>query len=94
MAIALAGPKFVERQAQIEREFQGRQRAAQNLAGQEPTVPMSTAGQTLITLRPRLLGMAALTMLAWVCFWRYGLRSAAAATPGSAGSPAETSERA
>ncbi|MDX1945478.1 MAG: hypothetical protein SFU86_08715 [Pirellulaceae bacterium] len=69
VALALAGPKFAARQAQIEREFQGRERAAQNLGGQEPSLPMSTTGQTLITLRPLFIGMAILTTAAWCLYW-------------------------
>lgn len=70
VALALAGPKFVHRQAEIEREYQGRQRAAQNLAGQEPSGPMSSAERTLITLRPLMLGVAVITLIAWGYFWR------------------------
>ena len=70
IALALIGPKFAARQAQIEREFQGRQRAAQNMRGQEPTGPLSTAERTLITLRPLFLGLAAITTIAWIVFYR------------------------
>jgi hypothetical protein len=70
VALALVGPKYSQRQAQIEREFQGRQRAAQILNGQEPSVEMSSIGRTLITLRPLFLGLAAVTVAAWVIFWR------------------------
>jgi hypothetical protein len=70
VALALAAPKFGPRQAQIEREFQGRQRAAQNLAGQEPTEPLSSADATVIELRPLFLGLAAIMAVAWVVFWR------------------------
>jgi hypothetical protein len=70
IALALIGPKFGSRQAQIEREFQGRQRTAQNLNGQEPSGELSTEGQTLITLRPLFLGLATVTIGAWFLFWR------------------------
>ena len=70
VALALAGPKFNLRQAQIEREFQGRQRAAQDLNGQEPSVAMSAAGRTLITLRPLFVALAVITIVAWLVFWR------------------------
>lgn len=69
IALALAGPKFGPRQAQIEREYQGRTRAAQNLNGVEPNLEMSSAERTLITLRPLFLGLAALTSVAWIVFW-------------------------
>jgi hypothetical protein len=70
VALALAGGKYGPRQAQIEREFQGRQRAAQNLNRQTPSVELSTAERTLITLRPLFLVMAAITAAAWIVFWR------------------------
>lgn len=70
VALALIGPKFAARQAQIEREFQGRQRAAQSIQGQEPTGNLSTAERTLITLQPLFLGLAAITTIAWIIFWR------------------------
>src|SRR5688572_25207080 len=70
VALALAGPKFAARQSQIEREFQGRQRAAQNQGGQTPSGELSSTERTLITLRPLLLGLAVITIAAWIVFWR------------------------
>lgn len=70
IALALAGSKYGPRQAQIEREFQGRQRAAQNVQGQEPDVSLSTAERTLVSLRPLFLALAAITAIAWIAFWR------------------------
>lgn len=85
IALALVGPKFSARQAQIEREFQGRQRAAQQAHAQEPTGQLSTAGETLITLRPLFWGLATVTAIAWLVFWRTHLkRESASATPHSA----------
>ena len=69
IALGLIGPKFAARQAQIEREFQGRQRAAQQAQDQQPTGQLSTAEQTLITLRPLFFGLAAITAIAWITFW-------------------------
>ena len=70
IALALIGPKFAARQAQIEREFQGRQRAAQNIQGQEPTGTLSTAERTLVSLRPLFFGLAVITTVVWIIFWR------------------------
>ena len=84
VALALAGPKFGPRQAQIEREYQGRTRAAQNLSGIEPDLEMSTAERTLITLRPLFLGLAGLTSVAWIVFW-WTRRTARVGSHGSAG---------
>jgi len=70
IALALIGPKYARRQAHIEREFQGRQRAAENLSGREPSVGLSSTGQTLITLQPLFLALAAITTVAWIVFSR------------------------
>lgn len=69
-AILLAGPKYSVRQAHIEREYQGRTRAAQNLNGQEPSLPMSTPGQTLIGLKPLVVVLGVATVGAWLVYWR------------------------
>jgi hypothetical protein len=69
IALALLTPKYGPRQAQLEREFQGRQRAAQNLNGQEPSITMSSADRPLISLQPLYFGLAALTAVAWIVFW-------------------------
>jgi hypothetical protein len=70
IALALLAPKYGPRQAQLEREFQGRQRAAQNLNGQEPSIAMSSAERTLVSLRPLMFALAAATLVAWFIFWR------------------------
>jgi len=70
IALALAAGKYGPRQAQIEREFQGRQRAAQNLNGQQPNVSLSTAERTLVSLQPLFFALAAITVVAWFLFWR------------------------
>jgi hypothetical protein len=70
IALALIGPKYARRQAHIEREFQGRQRATENLSGREPSVGLSAAGDTLIPLQPLFFAFAAITMVAWIVFWR------------------------
>ena len=65
IALALISPKFGPRQAQIEREYQGRTRAAQNLNGVDPDLAMSSAQRTLVTLRPLFVTLAAITSLGW-----------------------------
>jgi len=85
IALALLTPKFGPRQAQLEREFQGRQRAAQNLNGQEPSIAMSSAERTQITLRPLLLVLAAITMAAWFVFWRTHVARQSVTTGSAAG---------
>ena len=70
VALAIVNPKFNVRQAQIEREYQGRLRAAQNVTGQQPNVEMSAEGNTIIGLRPLFIGLAGVTVVAWIIFWR------------------------
>jgi hypothetical protein len=81
IALALIGPKFTARQAQIEREYQGRQRAAQNIQGQEPTGDLSMAEKTLISLRPLFFGLAAITTIAWIVFYRTRMLTQVPLTP-------------
>ena len=69
VALLLLGPKFAERQAQIERQAQGRERAAQQRAGKTPSTPMSTAAATIITLRPIMLLLAGILAAAWGMLW-------------------------
>lgn len=96
IALALAGPKYGPRQAQIEREYQGRTRAAQSLNGANPDLEMSTAERTLVTLRPLFLLLAAITVIAWVVFWwrRTGRARAASAVQQAAHDlPADSTRR-
>jgi len=81
IGLALIGPKFAARQSQIEREFQGRQRAAQNIQGQEPSGDLSTAEKTLISLRPLCFGLAAVTTVAWIVFYRTRMLTQVPLTP-------------
>jgi hypothetical protein len=69
VALAIINPKFNSRQAQIEREYQGRTRAAQNLNGVEPNIEMSDPGRTIIGLRPLFIGLAVATVVGWIIFW-------------------------
>jgi hypothetical protein len=68
IGLAAISSKYAKRQAQIEREFQGRQRAAQNVQGQAPNVKLSTADETIIQLWPLVLAFTALIPIAWFIF--------------------------
>ncbi|QDU25688.1 hypothetical protein ETAA8_07580 [Anatilimnocola aggregata] len=70
IALFFAGGKFGPRQAQIEREYQSRTRAAQQLNGQEPSIKLSTPEQTMVTLEPLWYLLAVVTVIGWFLFWR------------------------
>lgn len=85
IALFLVSPKFGVRQSAIEREYQGRTRAAENLNGRDPSLAMSTPGNTLITLQPLFFGVASITAVAWGIFWvsrRRAIQQAAEASSG------------
>lgn len=70
VALFAANTKFGPRQAQIEREYQARTRAAQKMNGQEPTLQLSTPQNTLITLGPLWIVLTMITIGGWFFFWR------------------------
>jgi hypothetical protein len=74
VAIALIGPKYGQRQKQIERQFEGRERVAIRQRRRETNRPPgdapAAAGRRLIPLEPLFLVLAAITILAWAVFWR------------------------
>jgi hypothetical protein len=70
VALFAANFKFGPRQAQIEREFQARTRAAQKMNGQEPSIKLSTPQNTLITLGPLWIVLAVITLVGWFLFWQ------------------------
>lgn len=78
VALSFAGPKFAARQAQLEQQFQGRERALQVRSGEEPSIELSTPGNTIITLWPLYAGLSAATVIAWVVYWWTRSRSFAA----------------
>jgi hypothetical protein len=72
-ALLLVAPKYGRRQAQIERQFEGRQRIGQRQepgpAADEPA-PLAGSGEVLIiSLRPLLWLIGGLTLAAWLAHW-------------------------
>jgi hypothetical protein len=67
--LVLIGPKFEARRAQQERQFQGRTRALQQRAGEEPTTDLSEPGSTWLTLRPLYVVLAIFIAVGWGTLW-------------------------
>jgi len=76
-ALLIMGPRFRERQSQIERNYQGRVRANQRAAGEELTGVLSTPDATIITLAPLYVLLVAVLLGAWYFMWRHFARNAA-----------------
>jgi hypothetical protein len=74
LALALVGPKYSRRQSQIERQFEGRQAAVARTAapadGKQAAAPTTARRELLVSLRPLWLGLAGVTTVAWIVFWR------------------------
>lgn len=85
IALVLAEPRFSARQAQIERNYQARQRAVQRVAGREAVTPLSTPSDTSITLRPLYVLLGLLLAVAWgrLGWSHFRRRSAQPADPAS-----------
>jgi len=87
LALALIGPKYSRRQAQIERQFQGRRAAVAPASGpatdDDALEPATAGSERLVSLRPLWLGLAGVTTVAWIVFWRKRLPDAQVADSSS-----------
>ena len=63
------GPKIRARQAQIEQNYQGRQRAVERLQGSEPTTPVSTPENNQLQLGPLIVCLVVILCIAWARLW-------------------------
>ena len=92
VGLVLAQGQVAQRQVTIERQTQGRARAAEMAAGGEAVTEMSTQGNTVIALEPFLMLLAGGVLLASGIFWAwrftYGRKGAA---PHAADEPPTTS---
>ncbi|MBW3597225.1 MAG: hypothetical protein KY475_08115 [Planctomycetes bacterium] len=70
IVLTVMRPRVLERQAQLERKVQGRQRAAEQAAGREPQTPLSTPSQTVIPLGPLFVLLGAAWIVSWIMLWR------------------------
>jgi hypothetical protein len=87
VALSFASPKFAARQAQLEQQFQGHERAAQIRHGEEANIELSTPQNTIVTLWPLYVGLSAATVIAWVVFWWTRKRPAIATAPANPAAP-------
>jgi len=69
IALVIIGPKFSARQAQMERNYQGRQRANEHRVGLTPDTPLSTSEHTYIRLWPLYVMLFALLAVGWIGVW-------------------------
>ena len=66
IALVVVGPRYAQRQTQIEQNGQKRQWAAQLVAGQSPSVSQSESDKLSIPLRPLFLVLGSLLAIAWI----------------------------
>jgi len=77
-SLLLIAPKYSRRQAQLERQYEGRQRAWQSPTPEvvrEQPPPVGDADGLIIPLRPLLWLVGGLTLAAWVMHWLTRRRS-------------------
>lgn len=96
VALFLAGPRYVDRQPQIERQFKARQEGGQVVAGENGPIAPSTSERMILPLTPLYMVLAVLLCLAWAGLWyqRFRFRrtqvAAARQRAGDAASPPES----
>ena len=88
LGLTAAQPKYGRRQAQIEKQYQGREFSVRGRAGTESNQPYSTPDDTLIGLGPLFWVFGIAVAIAWAAFWRQRFRQRSSA-PNDLGIPAE-----
>ena len=68
-ALIIVGPKFGPRQASLERQFQARERHGLVVPRGNLTDTLSSADNTIISLRPLYLIIGLLVVVGWSIFW-------------------------
>ena len=69
VALFLAGPRYIDRQPQIERQFLARQHGGQAVAGANGPVAPSTSDRMIISLRPLYAACTIVFVVAWLGLW-------------------------
>lgn len=94
VALVMIGPKYSQRQADIEQNGQKRQWAAQLAAGRAADDSPNSAGGLSITLGPLYLVLGAILAIAWLKLIRDHFRRRDAVTPPpQANAPAAAADR-
>lgn len=69
VALFWAGPRYAQRQSQMDRHFEGRQYAAAHPSHVESPQAFATPGDKLRILRPLGYGLAVALAIAWGRLW-------------------------
>ncbi|MCA9172370.1 MAG: hypothetical protein KDB23_32120 [Planctomycetales bacterium] len=77
VALFLAGPRYIERQPQLERQFSARQSGGQVIVGRDGPVPPSTSDRMILSLQPLYFALGGVLILAWIGLWYFRLRPGA-----------------
>ena len=92
LSLLWMGPKFGARQSQLDRQFQGRQHAAQGSADENAPRPFSSAESRVRSLQPLYLVLTGAILLGWLILWWQRFRApAASAAESSPPRPPDTS---
>lgn len=75
LGLTAAQPKYGKRQAQIEKQYQGREFSVRGRPGAESPVPYSTPEETLVGLGPLFWVFGIAVAVGWAAFWRQRFRS-------------------
>ncbi len=89
IALFLAGPRYLDRQGQLERQFSARQASGQVVVGRQGPVPPSSGEHMIISLRPLYAILALLLTFAWGGLWYYRFRH----RPMSSSKPSHQTQR-
>jgi hypothetical protein len=75
VALILAGPRYLDRQTQLEHQFSARQSAGQVVTGPAGPLPPSSDGRMIISLRPLYGVLGVILSIAWGGLWLQRFRS-------------------
>jgi hypothetical protein len=74
VALFLVGPRYLDRQPQLENQYLARQSGGQAVVGSQGPIEPSSDTRMILSLRPLYLLFALLLVLAWSGLWYQRLR--------------------